>query len=205
MNGLNQVGVAREGLQRRCLVGLKERGHVVLLFIQGGKLKPRGRVFEVAPDPLDRVQLGTIEGQAHEAHIFRQGEPLGGMRTTIVEEQEMQAVRKSRGEGVDEDLEGFPVQIGQFQEKPLAAGGRHGAIDVEPRKDVLDCADRLHAVGGEAPAAAGQDAEAAFVLAEHPDGPKIGRWNGLLEAGRTGGLEGGNGRRLFLCDWGAAL
>jgi hypothetical protein len=37
------------------------------------------------------------------------------MRATIVEEQEMQAVRESRREGVNEDLEAFHIQIGQFQ------------------------------------------------------------------------------------------
>jgi hypothetical protein len=78
------------------------------------------------------------------------------MHTAIVEEQEIQAVRESRREGVNKDLEAFHVQIGQFQEEPLAGGGRHGAIDVEPLKDVLDGTNRLHAVGGEAPAADGQ-------------------------------------------------
>jgi hypothetical protein len=50
-------------------------------------------------------------------------------------------------------LEAFRVQIGQFQEEPLAGGGLHGAIDIEPLKDVLDCANGLNAVSREAPAA----------------------------------------------------
>jgi hypothetical protein len=78
------------------------------------------------------------------------------MRATIVEEQEIQAVRESCCEGVNEDLEAFPVQLGQFQEEPLAGGGFHGTIDREPLKDVLNCANGLDAIGREAPAADGQ-------------------------------------------------
>jgi hypothetical protein len=204
MNGVDEIGIARESLQGDRLVPSEEMGDVVLLHIQIGELEPRQRIFEVAPDPLDGVQLGTVGEQAHETHVSREQEPLSGMRATIVEEQEIQAVRESCREGVDEDLEAFRVQIGPFKEEPLAGGGLHGAIDIEPRKDVLDCANGLNAMSGEAPAADRQEAEAAFVLTEHPDGTQIFRWNSLLEVGLTGRLEGGNGLRIFLCDWDAA-
>jgi hypothetical protein len=70
---------------------------------------------------------------------------------------------------------------------------------------MLDCANRLHTRGGKAPPSNREQAEAAFVLAEDPDGASIGRRDNLLEAFSTGRLEGGNGFRIFLCGWGAAL
>ena len=205
MNGVDEIGIARESLQGDRLIPSEEISDVVLLHIQMGESEPRQRIFAVAPDPLDRVQLGTVGGQEYETHVSREHEPLSGMRATIVKEQEIQAVRESRREGVDEELEAFRVQIGQFQEEPLAGGGFHGAIDVEPLEGMLDGANRLHATGGEAPPADRQETEAAFVLAEDPYRTSIRRWDGLLEAFPAGSLERWNGLRIFLCDWGAAL
>jgi len=108
-------------------------------------------------------------------------------------------------EGVDEELDHLGVQRGPLQKAPVTRGGLHRAIDVEPRKDMLDEANRLHTPGGEATPSDGQEAEAAFVLAEDPYWTSIGRWDDLLEACSTGSLERWNGLRIFLCDWGAAL
>ena len=69
---------------------------------------------------------------------------------------------------------------------------------------MLDGANRLDPMGGEAPPSNRQEAEAAFVLAEDPDGASIGGRDDLLEALSTGSLEGWNGLRIFLCGWGAA-
>jgi hypothetical protein len=205
MNGFDEIGIAREGLQGDRLIPPEEMGNVVLLHIQIGELEPRQRVFEVAPDPLNRVQLGAVGGQEHEAHVSREQEPLSGMRPTIVEEQEIQAVRESRREGGNEDLEAFRVQIRQFQEEPLTGRGRHGAIDIAPLEDVLDRSHRLHAIRREAPPADRQQAEATFVLAEYPDGAGVRGGDCPLELCVTGRLERRNGLRLFLCDWGVAL
>jgi hypothetical protein len=204
MNGVDERGIARKSLQGDRPIPSEELGDVVLLHVPIGAWEPRQRIVEVAPDPLDRVQLRTVGGQAHETHVRREQEPRRGRRATIVEAQEIQAVRESRREGVDEALEAFGVQIGQFQEEPLAGGGLHGAIDIEPLKDVLDGTKRLDAVSREAPAADRPSAAAAVVLAEHPEGTRMFRWHSVLEVGRTGRLEGGNGLRIFGCDWDAA-
>jgi hypothetical protein len=205
MNRLDEIGVAREGLQRGGFVPAEERRNIVLLHIQRGELEPSQRVFQVAPDPLDRVQLRTIRWQEHQAHVGWQREPLGCMRATIVQYQEIEAVRKGRREGIDEDLEAFRVQIRQFEKKSVACRRLHRAIDVEPFKDMLHAPDGLHATRREAPAPDRQEADTAFVLAEHPDGPSVGGWNRPLEVCLTGGLEGRDRFRVFLCDWGGPL
>ncbi len=138
-------------------------------------------------------------------HVVRQGEPLGGMRSTVVQEQEIQAVSEGLGEGIDEELEHVRIEVWQFQKEVLAGGRCHGTVHIPPLKDVLNRANRLHPTRGEAPPTDGQEAEAAFVLTEHADGASVRGRDRLLELGLTGGLEGGDGLRLFLCDWGAAL
>jgi hypothetical protein len=70
---------------------------------------------------------------------------------------------------------------------------------------MLHRAHRLHATHDEAPPADGQEAAAALVLAEHPNGVRVHRGDRPLEVVLTGGLKGGDGLRLILCDWGAAL
>jgi hypothetical protein len=205
MNGLDEIRVAGEGLQRGRLVLPEKMGDIVLLHLQRGKLEPRERVFEVSPDPLYWVQLWTIGWQEYEAHVGREGEPLGGMGPAVIQEQEIEAVREGLGEGVQEDLEALCVEIRQLQEEPVARRRLHGAVNIPPLENMLDRANRLHAARGEASTADGQETEAAFVLTKDPDGLGVCRRDGLLKLGLTGTLEGRNRFRLFLCDWGAAL
>jgi hypothetical protein len=203
MNRLNQGGVAREGLQRRRFIGPEERGSIVLVGLQRREVKPGERVFAVSPDPLKRVQLWAIGRQAHEAHVGREGEPLGGVGPAVVQEQEIQAVREALGEGSQEELEALRVEIRQLQEEPVARGRLHGAIDRQPLEDLLHRANRRHAARGEAPPADGQAAATAVVLAKDPDGSGVRRGDRPLEAFLTGGLECRDGLRLLWCDWGA--
>jgi hypothetical protein len=205
MNGLDEIGVGRESVQRRRLIGPEEHRHIVLLPLKGREVEPGERIFEVTPDPLNGVQLRTIGRQEHEAHVGREGEPLGGMGPAVIQEQEIEAVREGLGEGVQEDLEALCVEIRQLQEEPVARRRLHGAVNIPPLENMLDRANRLHAARGEASTADGQEAEAAFVLTKDPDGLGVCRRDGLLKLGLTGTLEGRNRFRLFLCDWGAAL
>jgi hypothetical protein len=156
MNGLDGIGVVCERLERGGLIPLAERHEIVLLHIQVGELEPRQGIFEVAPDPFNRVQLWTVGRQGHQAYVGRKGESLGRMGSTVVQEQEVEAVRESLGEGIHEELEALGIQIRQFQEEPLTRRGFHGPIDIEPLKHVLHHADGLHARGGEAPPADGE-------------------------------------------------
>jgi hypothetical protein len=76
-------------------------------------------------------------------------------RSTLNEE-EIQAVGERLGEGLDEELEHIRIQMRQLQEELVAGRGLHGAINVEPLKDVLHWPDGLHTTRGEAPEADGQ-------------------------------------------------
>lgn len=84
MNGLDEIRVTGEGLQRGRLLPPEKMGDVVLLPLQSGKLAPRQRIFQVAPDPFNGVQLWAIGRPAHEVHVGREGEPLGRMGPTVV-------------------------------------------------------------------------------------------------------------------------
>jgi hypothetical protein len=101
-----------EGLQRGGLIASKERRTIVLLHVQGGELEPRESVFKVAPDPLDRVQLGAVRRQEDQAHVGWEHEPLGRMCAAVVQHQEIEAVRK----GV--------VKLTRFKAMTRHAGGQ---------------------------------------------------------------------------------
>lgn len=121
--------------------------------------------------------------------MFRPPQVLSGVCAAVIQEQDIQAVRKSLGKGIDEELEHVGIQVRQFQKEALAGRGLYGAIDVEPFEDVLDHADRLHPTSGEAPPADGQQTAAAFVLAEHAHRTGIVRRNDALQPLLTGRLK----------------
>jgi hypothetical protein len=205
MHGLDERGIAREGVQGGRLIGPEEHRPRVLLPRKIRALEPGERLFAVTPDPLERVQLRTRGRPAHEAHGFRQGAPRGGMGPAVVQPQESQAIRQGLGEQIDEELELGRIPRGPFSEAPVAGRRLSGAIAGAPREDGLPAPNRLHAARGQAPAANRQSAEATFVWAEHPDGPSVGGWNRPLEVCLTGGLEGQDRFRVFLCGWGGPL
>jgi hypothetical protein len=114
-------------------------------------------------------------------------------------------VRERLCEEIDEALQIRRVQIRQFQEEPLACGGLDCTVHIAPLEDVLHRPDRGYAARGEAPAADRPEAEAAFVLAKHPDRAGLVGRNGLLEAGLTARLEGLDRLRGLLCGWAGPL
>ncbi len=127
------------------------------------------------------------------------------MRATVVQEQDVETVSIRLCEGVDKDLEIIGIQVGQFQKEVFATCGCHGTIDVEPLKDVLDGADRLHATCRQPTATDSQQAKAALILTEDPHGSRIRGRNGRLQMGVALGLKGREPIRVFVCGWVVAL
>jgi hypothetical protein len=75
------------------------------------------------------------------------------MRTTVVQEKDVQTVGEGLGEGVDEELEALGIEIRQCEEEPLAGRRRYGPVDLEPFKDVLHRANGPYPKGREVPSA----------------------------------------------------
>jgi hypothetical protein len=122
------------------------------------------------------------------------------MGPAVIQEQDIEAVGERLREGVDEELERVGVQIGQFQEKPVACGRGDGTVDGEPFESVLDQPHGLDPRGGQSAAAHGQEAHPTFILAEHAHWTSILRRDDLLQALPTARLKDRNGVRVFLCD-----
>jgi hypothetical protein len=116
-----------------------------------------------------------------------------------VVQQEVQAIRECGGERIDEEWAQIGVHMGQFEAEPGARGRRHGAIDGPPLEARLACSPWVRAPGCEAAPDDGQEAEAAVILAEAPDGASVRRWAHPLEVVLTGGLERRNGLRMLWC------
>jgi hypothetical protein len=86
------------------------------------KLEVGERILAVRPDPLNRIQFGTIRRQADRVHVIRHSEPLGCRRPVVIQKQEIQAVAANLREGIDEELKHLRVQIGTSQEETVARG-----------------------------------------------------------------------------------
>jgi hypothetical protein len=132
-------------------------------------------------------------------------DPWGGVGSTVIQSQDLHAVRKGLSERIDEKLEALRVPRGSCQEKPLPWGRGHGPIDVEPCEGVLDHTHWLDTPCGEAPATDRQHAETAFVLTEDPNGAGILGWDDIPQPLPTPRLECRNGLRIFWCDWAVGL
>jgi hypothetical protein len=205
MNGLDQRGIAGQRWQPGRFRGPEEVGKIVLWGMQIREVKPGQRIFQVSPAPRNRVPCRTIRWQEHQAPIRGEGELLGRLGAAGVQQQEIQAVRKRLCNQLDAELDVRRMQIGPFPAEPRARGGLARAIHIAPREDGRNRPHRWDAARGEAPAADRQEAEAAFGLAEHPHGAGSVGWNGLLAVGGTTRLEGGDGLRVFWCDWAGPL
>ena len=161
----------------------------VLLGLQVRELLPGEVVFQVTPDPLNRIQLWTVGRQPHAPHMLRPAKALGGVRAAVIQEQDVQAVGECLAEGVKKELKGICVQIRELQKETFASCGSHSPIDVEPLEDVLDQANRLDAACGQPSSAYGQQANAALVLAKHPHRAGVLGWNEILQLLLTGRLK----------------
>jgi hypothetical protein len=179
------------------LIGLAEVGPRVWLRLQIRAWAPGERLVEGAPAPLTGVQFRAIRGQEPQGRVRWLAELLGRRGAAVLPHQERQAVRARLGGASDAALASRRVQIRPCRGEPLAWGGRHRAVPREPREDVRPRPDGWYAARGEA-AAERQEAEAAFVLAKHPDRTGMVGRHGLLEAALTARLEGRDRLRGFL-------
>jgi hypothetical protein len=127
------------------------------------------------------------------------------VRPTVVQQEDIQALRECLGEAIEEELAHVRMYIWPFEEASVPRGGLDRTIDIEPREDMVDAPDRLDAARGEAPPPDGEYTKAALVLATHPDGAPVRGWDHPLEWLMTGGLERRNRLRLFVCDWAEPL
>jgi hypothetical protein len=111
------------------------------------EVEPSERIFEVPPDPFNAMQLRAGGGQEDQAHVRGEGKLRGCMCPTIVQRQEIEAVRERLREQVDNHLTVLGVQIRQLQEEAFARGERDGPIDIEPLEAMLHRPNRLHTAG----------------------------------------------------------
>ena len=178
---------------------------VILLRIQTGQLAPRQHVFEVAPNALDRVQLGTRGRQPDGADICRPNEPLGCMGPAVIQAQDVQAIGGRLGKGVEDDLAHLGIEGGEFENEALAGGRRHRTRDREPFEDVRDRSDGLDSACGAAAAAPGQQAQTTFVRTEHAHRMVMLWRDDAPKRLQTACVTLVDGLRGFWCDGAVAL
>jgi hypothetical protein len=83
------------------------------------------------------VQI-LVGRKAYITDIVRPPNPVDGLCTAVIEEQDVQAVGKGLRKRVYKEVEGVGTQIWQFQEKALPCDGGHSVVNVGPLAGVLD-------------------------------------------------------------------
>lgn len=204
MNGFHQVRVTGKRLEGRRVIALQEVTDVDLLHIKINALQPSDVILEVTPDPLNGVQLWTVGWQPHAPDMLRPPNVWRRVCTAVIQQQDVQAVGERLAEGIKQELGSVCVQIRELQEAAYACRGGHSPIDVEPREDVLDRANRLDAACGQPSAAYGQQANTAFVLATYPQRAGVLGWHNTVQLLLTGRLKRSDGVRVFWCGSAAA-
>ena len=117
--------------------------------VQGLGLHLCQPIFEVAPQPLDRIQLRRIGRKEEQRHIRGQAECPGFMERAIVEQQQVEAGGISGRKMVEEEVKALRIQGGQFQKETLAGHGCHGPIQIQALKAIGRRYDRLDSARGD--------------------------------------------------------
>jgi hypothetical protein len=89
----------------------------------------------------------------------------GRVRPTVVQQEDIQALRECLGKGIEEELEHVRMYIWSFEEASVTRGGLARTIDIEPREDMVDAPDRLDAARDEVPPTDGQYTKAVWPCA----------------------------------------
>ena len=167
-----EVVVAGEGLERTRRVALQQLGDAIAQFAQRREERAGQGCFEVLPDALDGIELGTIRGQEEEQQIGWQAKGLGFVERPIIEDEDIATVRILSRKVVEKELETRGIQVGQFQKTARPGGRLDRAIQVIALKHLLDTAERFHPPQRQPTAGNREQAEATFILTEDPYGKR---------------------------------
>ncbi|MEF2554540.1 hypothetical protein VQ042_25145, partial [Aurantimonas sp. A2-1-M11] len=124
-----------------------------------------GGLAQIEPEPLDRVELGTVGRKRDEGDVRRYVEGLFAVPSGAVENHDgMDVVRNGVGELGEVEVHHRLVGIGQDQGEGLAGGGFDGAEDVGPVEALVAKPGWSLAAGPPAVAEAAFLANPCFVL-----------------------------------------
>ncbi len=117
MKGWPEIRVASERLEGRRIVGGELYTQPFLHVVYITKVLPSHPTTYILPDPLNRIEFGTIGRQQDkgdvrwEAYLFRR------MRRTVVKHQAIEGRGIRAGTFIEKDLHVGRVELGHNQEK----------------------------------------------------------------------------------------
>lgn len=167
LEGREQIGEAGQGAERGRGIMSKPGTKEIRQVVEGGGVRGREPICEIAPQPFDGIQLWGIRGEEEQSDIGGQAEGLGFVKGPIVEQQEMETGGIGSREVIEEELKARSIKQRQFQKEALARQRFDGAIEVETLEAISGREQRLDAPGGDAAADDGQETAATFVLRPH--------------------------------------
>jgi hypothetical protein len=110
MNRFHEIRIAREGLKGDRFIP-PEDAQIILVRFEIRAQQPGHVVFQVTPDPRERIQLGALWGQEAQADVLRAGELGGGVRPAVVQQEHVEAVRKAWAKASTPALQAVPWPV----------------------------------------------------------------------------------------------
>jgi hypothetical protein len=127
----------------------------------------REPIFEIAPQPFDRIQFRGIRRKEEQSHVGREAQLPGFVEGPIVEQQQMETGGVGSSKMIEEELKALSIEEGEFQKEALSGQWFDRAVEVETLEAIGGREERLHAAGRDAAAHDGQEAAATFILRPH--------------------------------------
>src|SRR5919106_20006 len=134
MNRRDERRIACERLKGGRFITLEAEGQSILVGLEVGALPPGAVVVQVAPDARARVQRGARRGPEEPTHVLREGQLGGGLRATVVQQEEIPALREGRRTGLDDERAPLGVQRRPCEDEASPRGRLDRPVDRQPRE-----------------------------------------------------------------------
>ena len=131
----------------------------------------RQLVFQILPEPLNRIKLRAVRRQKREFDVARNREFIGLMELAVIQNHDVLALGKRLRKPIQEVLEADAVQTLVFGEKPLAGFWLNGSVEIKVVVGRLRGLDRLYTRQGNSMPNRGHQSNPALILAEQAHGP----------------------------------
>jgi hypothetical protein len=123
-------------------------------------------VFDILPQALNRIELGTLGRQEQAYHIGWDHERFGRMTASIIQQHDVQCILIVLSNLVQENLKVEGIELRYLQKKARTGRGFDRPRDREVLKTLLHCTSWFDTVQRHTPSLNRQQTKATLILAK---------------------------------------
>ena len=123
MSSTDEIGIGDETAKCRRVIALDASGNAILEGEEIAEARPGQAVFEREPDPLTRIEFRCVGRLEEQGHIGGQRERGELVSASVINYEDIEAVRARTGEIVEKGLKLSAVERQPRLEKPSPVRG----------------------------------------------------------------------------------